>query len=267
MGSYEQLNKAREQEEIKKILIEQELKEREEKGKGETITEILDNAQKFISGNFLSEFAAEDVNLSEDEKKFLIDNVDILKEKIKTKFESDYSLSKIKESNLKHIIRNFFHDILGQADRYERYRKEGKDTGRIKETDSYKKMAEILNNSIGHFEYYVVSLNKDADILEKEMGKKHGYLGKYDFYRYRDFSEKYKHQLSCGDYLRLFYLFRKFETNGIVKAEYQKLRKEIESPWRFGVSKNTPPKIFNFDELEENLIEDEKGNLRIKEKR
>lgn len=267
LGSYEQLNKAREQEEIKRILIEQEPKEYEEKGKGETITGILDNAKEFISGKFLSEFAAKDINLGEDEKKFLIDNADILKEKIKIRFESDYSLSKIKRSNLKHIVRNFFHDILGQADRYERYKREGKNIDKIKEMDSYKKTIETINNSIGHLEYYIVSLNEDDGMLEKEIGKKHGYLEKYDFYRYKDFSEKHKHQLSYGDYLRLFYLFRELETNGIIKTEYQKLRKEIENPWQFEVSKKFPPRIFNFDELEENLVEDEKGNLRIIERR
>lgn len=114
MGSYEQLNKAREQAEIKRILIEQEPKEHEEKGKGETITEILDNAKEFISGKFLSEFAAKDINIGEDEKKFLIDNADILKEKIKIRFESDCSLSKIKNSNLKHIVRIFFMIFWGK---------------------------------------------------------------------------------------------------------------------------------------------------------
>ncbi len=254
LGSYEQLNKAREQAEIKKILIEQELKEPEEKGKGETITETLDNAKEFINGEFLSEFAAKDINLGEDEKKFLIDNVEILKEKIKIRFESDYSLSKIKRSNLKHIVRNFFHDILGQADRYERYKRESKDIYKIKETDSYKKTIETLKHLTGYLEYYIVAMNKNDQILEDEIRKKHGYLEKYDYYRYSDLSTAHKFQLPADDYLRFFYLFRNFETEGISKEEFEILRGEI--------GKNSK-KLLDLEKLEENLVEDEKGKLRI----
>lgn len=256
LGSYEQLNKAREQEEIKRILIEQELKEPEEKGKGETITETLDNAKEFISGEFLSEFAAKDINLGEDEKKFLIDNVEILKEKIKIRFESDYSLSKIKRSNLKHIVRNFFHDILGQANRYERYKREGKDIDKIKETDSYKKTIETLKHLTGYLEYYIAEMNRNDQILEDEIRKKHGYFEKYDYYRYSDLSTAHKFQLPADDYLRFFYLFRNFETEGISKEEFEMLRGEI--------GKNSK-KLLDLEKLEENLVEDEKGKLRIME--
>lgn len=258
MGSYEQLNKAREQEEIKRILIEQELKEPEEKGKGETITETLDKAKEFISGEFLGEFAAKDINLCEDEKKFLIDNVDILKKKIKTRLESDYSLPKTQKSNLNHIVRNFFHDILGQADRYERYKREGKNIDKIMETNSYKKTIETLNHLTGHLEYYIVAMNKNDQILEDEIRKKHGYLEKYDYYRYSDLSTAHKFQLPADDYLRFFYLFRNFETDGISKEEFEMLRGEI--------GKN-PKKLLDLEKLGDNLVEDEKGNLRIIERK
>lgn len=259
MGFCENLDRAGQQKEINTILFDNKSPEINERQMGESLVETLDVAREFLFGEFVEKFIAEDIEFNKEERKHLSDKLDIIKEKIEIEFASDRSLTNCKYGNLQHIIKNFFMTMLCRADKYERIVKKGTDIFGTDFYRNYKKTLPFFESALPYFDYYVTDLAENDSVFDIEVRRRDGYLEKYEVYRYKDFSRDKKYNIaSTDDYLRLFYLFRKLETGGISREEYIKLRADIENP-KSELSEKARPKVFDFDELEENFIYDKSG--------